>query len=132
MRDYDDMLDMLPPVSSHHPRMSRLARAAQFAPYAALVGFEALVDEEARTTENKIVLAEEEKHRISDMLRNAMNLVPPPRILITFFVPDARKSGGSYVTRGGTIVLFDTCKRIIRLDDGSEIVVDDITDVSEE
>ena len=47
-RDYDDMLDMPHPTSEKHPRMSGIARAAQFAPFAALSGFEELVREEAR------------------------------------------------------------------------------------
>lgn len=35
---YDDIINHRRPISPNHPPMSREARAAQFAPYAALVG----------------------------------------------------------------------------------------------
>ena len=40
-----DMLYLPHPVSKKHPRMSIIARSAQFAPFAALVGYEDLVFE---------------------------------------------------------------------------------------
>ena len=38
--DYSDIINLPHHVSVNHPRMTMLQRAAQFAPFAALVGFE--------------------------------------------------------------------------------------------
>ena len=38
MSRYDNIIDCQRPISPHHKPMSRSARAAQFAPYAAVVG----------------------------------------------------------------------------------------------
>jgi len=42
---YDDIIFLPHPVSSKHPQMSIHDRAAQFAPFAALNGFEESIDE---------------------------------------------------------------------------------------
>ena len=43
--DYRDIIDLPHHVSTKHPHMSRLDRAAQFAPFAALTGYEDMIDE---------------------------------------------------------------------------------------
>lgn len=43
MNNYDDIINAKRPVSTKHPPMSRDARAAQFAPYAALVGHKEII-----------------------------------------------------------------------------------------
>ena len=42
---YKDLYDRDHPVSKKHPQMSLQQRAAQFAPFAALVGYEDMIDE---------------------------------------------------------------------------------------
>ena len=123
-RDYDDMLDMPHPTSERHPRMQRVARAAQFAPFAALSGFEELVIEEARGTEERIELAEEEKLRISNIISEAV--AKGERLSITYFVSDKYKKGGSYLTRVGVAVRADGIARRLIMSDGTEIPIDDI------
>jgi hypothetical protein len=111
--------------------MNRVARAAQFAPFAALSGFEELVIEEARVTDERRALSEEEKIRISDILSNALENGKSAEISITYFVSDKYKKGGSYVTRVGTLASLDAYRRVIIMTDGGEIPIDDITEVSE-
>lgn len=127
-KEYDDMLDMPPPTSDRHPRMSRIARAAQFAPFAALCGFEALVVEEARVTEKRIILTDDEKLRIDSILSAALK--EGTRISITLFVSDGRKSGGAYLTRAGVPKRIDAVRRLIILDEGEPISIDDIVDAT--
>ena len=50
---YDDILDCPHHVSSVHPPMPLIDRAAQFAPFSALTGYEEIVKEEARLTEQR-------------------------------------------------------------------------------
>ena len=128
-RKYDDMLDMPRHESERHPKMNRVARAAQFAPFAALCGFEELVIEEARATEERVELAEEEKLRISELLCRAVSA--EGRISVTYFVADKYKKGGSYVTRAGVPASFDAYRRLLIMTDGIEIPIDDITEAQE-
>ena len=51
---YDDILDCPHHVSSVHPSMPLIDRAAQFAPFSALTGYEEVVKEEARLTEQRV------------------------------------------------------------------------------
>ena len=48
MTDYSDIIDLPHPEPRNHPRMPRLERAAQFAPFAALTGFEQVIAETER------------------------------------------------------------------------------------
>ena len=130
-RDYDDMLDMPHPTSEKHPRMSGIARAAQFAPFAALSGFEELVREEARVTEERTELAEEEKLRIGEIISEAIAEGDGRELSITYFVSDKYKKGGSYLTRVGIPASFDAHRRVLIMKDGTEILIDDITGVTE-
>lgn len=55
--DYKDIIDLPPPELWVRPRMSRYNRAAQFAPFAALSGFEALlrkVEQEVKAAETSV------------------------------------------------------------------------------
>ena len=44
MTPYDDIIQLPHPVSRRHKPMSRLDRAAQFAPFAALKGYDDVLD----------------------------------------------------------------------------------------
>jgi len=48
---YDDIIHLEHPTSKRHPRMPRLDRAAQFAPFAALKGYEEVVEENREKNE---------------------------------------------------------------------------------
>ena len=87
--------------NSKHPRMSLHDRAAQFAPFAALTGYDEMVDEEARQTENRIELSEEQAELMDRRLciiSDALSVNRHPWISFTYFVPDEKKTGGRYVT----------------------------------
>ena len=72
--------------------MALSARAAQFSPFAALMGYEAAVKETARLTDEKLDLDDTEKAALNEkLLLIKKNLARMPRISITFFVPDSKK-----------------------------------------
>ena len=124
---YDDILFLPHPVSTERRHMSNLERAAQFAPFAALTGYERAVRETARLTETKAELDEGEKALIDARLRMLLDLPgQQPEITITYFVPDKRKSGGSYVEATGYVKRIDLVEKIIFLTDGTHIPIEDI------
>ena len=67
--DYSDIIHLPHHVSKTHPQMSMHDRAAQFSPFAALTGFDAAVAEEARVTDRRIELEEDERQRLNERLR---------------------------------------------------------------
>ena len=113
---YGDIIDREHPESVKHPRMPRLNRAAQFAPFAALTGYGEAIDETGRPTEQRIELDEQETAELNLRLTELVSQLPEhPAVTVTYFVPDAKKSGGEYRTvtgavkriAEGTIVLAD-------------------------
>lgn len=105
---YDDMLNLPHPVSKRHLPMNKGDRAAQFAPFAALTGYEAELEESSRTTEQKLELDEQEMQSIArKLLRIKECINDHPLLSITYFVPDKLKAGGKYVNENVTIRRID-------------------------
>lgn len=127
---YADLLDLPRPVSQRHPRMPRRDRAAQFAPFAALTGYGAVIDEAARLTDSPIALSEEQKAGLDLRLRLLAEALPQrPEARFTYFLPDSRKSGGAYVTAAGRLKRLDIGAGRILLTDGREIQVERLLDL---
>ena len=124
---YEDILHLPHHVSEKHPPMSRLDRAAQFSPFAALTGYEAAVEETARLTDRRIELDEGQKAAIDQRLTLVQERLPAPiKLTITYFVPDKKKAGGAYVSVSGTVKKIDDYVRAVVLSDGTNIPIDDI------
>ena len=128
---YKEIFSLPHHTSSKHPRMSKSDRAAQFAPYSALSGYEDAVEETARPTDGPIELDEYEKERINATLTAILSAPCGTRISITFFRPDKKKSGGAFVTVTGEIGKFDEFSREITLIGGTPISIDDIIEINE-
>lgn len=119
---YDDILQLSRPVSPKRARMSMTDRGAQFSPFAALVGYDAAIAETARLTDAQIELTESAKAELNEILRSvAENVRRCPEVCVTWFLPDARKSGGAYVTAQGCVKKVDACRELLVLTDGREI-----------
>jgi hypothetical protein len=128
---YDDILHLPHHVSEKHPPMSRVDRAAQFSPFAALTGYEAAVEETARLTDRRIELDEGEKAAIDQRLTLVQERLPAPtEVTITYFMPDKKKAGGAYVNVSGTIKKIDDYERAVVLSDGTNIPIDDILHIN--
>lgn len=122
---YHDIISLPHPVSTQRPRMSMLNRAAQFSPFAALTGYEATIRETARLTDARIELDECAKAALDAKLQ-AIQGNPRAPVSITYFVPDARKAGGAYVTAEGSVRKIDHARHIVQLTDRTEIPIEDI------
>lgn len=123
--NYNDILHLPHPTSKTHPRMSRQDRAAQFSPFAALVGYEEVVKESARLTEKRLVLTEDEVTELDARLRLAVEL--DSEIAVTWFQPDALKDGGSYVTTSGRIRKVNEPEHVLTMEDNTRIPIQEIT-----
>ena len=124
---YEDMLELSHPVSKTHPQMTRRDRAAQFAPFAALTGYEEAVKEAARLTEEKMILDEDSKEQLDWKLRRLQEKVKEkPTITVTYFLKDEKKKGGKYVTVTGVLKKIDSYTHQFVLENGEEIPVEDI------
>ncbi len=133
MEKYDDIINMKRPVSVKHPPMPMSDRAAQFSPFAALTGYDAAISETARLTETALELDESTKAVFNEKLKIIKaHLSEVPEVTITYFQPDERKSGGSYVAATGTIKKIDEYKQEIVMMDGSKIPVENISEIESE
>ena len=124
---YGDIINLPHPTSLNHPRMSLHDRAAQFSPFAALTGHHAAIAETGRLTDQRIELDESEIARVDAALQHLQELLPErPTVSITYFVPDERKSGGSYQTVTGEVKRIDAVSGMIQMTDRREIPIEDV------
>ena len=128
---YEDIINLPHHVSKTRPQMPMSDRAAQFAPFAALTGYDSAIKETGRLTDNRIELDEEALTALSMKLQFLMDAIDEePDVEITYFKPDERKAGGSYLKITGIVKKLDEYERVLVLISGQKIKLDDIMDVS--
>lgn len=128
---YDDIIFLEHPTSPTHPRMSAMDRAAQFAPFAALTGYDAMVAERSRLTGDKEDLDDMRMASLNEALGQIMeHLNEHPKVEICYFKADSKKAGGSYETLVGHVRNVELPSRKLILRDGPELLLDDIFEIS--
>jgi len=130
MNEYDDIINLPHHVSKVHPKMSMMNRAAQFAPFAALTGHAAAIEETARLTDEQHELADEDSEALNQKmayLRETIN--EHPIITITYFEPDRKKAGGMYKSIEGQLKNIDDYNQSIVLKSGEVIFLKSILDI---
>ena len=133
MQDYEDIIHLPHHVSETHPRMSRLNRAAQFSPFAALTGYGAAIQEAGRLTDRKIQLDEDSQavlDRKLAILRKQVSM--RPEVAVTYFQPDGKKDGGAYVSFSGQVKKIQDYEQLLVFTDGTQIPFSDILDLDGE
>ena len=139
IHDYDDILSMERPEPRYHHRMPMADRAAQFAPFAALVGYDEMVDEEARLTDRQITPGESDLDRLDRIFRSLsarLSAGQQPEISALVFIPDTHKAGGCYEAAAGRAKRLDPVeKKLILLGSGTppeeiSLSLDRILDIS--
>ena len=124
MNDYEDIINLPHHQSNTRPHMSLHDRAAQFAPFAALTGYDDDVKEARRLTDGKPELDENQLTELDQMLTELTKRISEhPEIIITYFEPDNKKDGGAYITFIGRLKKIDNYKRIFVFEDGREIQI---------
>ena len=127
---YDEIINLPHHVSKTRPQMAMSDRAAQFAPFAALTGYESAIKETGRLTDERIELDEEALTALDRKYQLLMDtLDDAPEVTIIYFQPDERKAGGQYVSATGTVKKVDTFGRRILLQDGTRIPLDSVYDL---
>ena len=120
---YSDIISLPHHQSATRPHMSLHDRAAQFAPFAALSGYEEMVDEEARITDREISLGESEQDLLDEQFRRLSEMLSAgqhPQVSVMVFIPDQHKAGGRYETITGHARRIEPVeKRLIILNDDS-------------
>ena len=128
--DYSDIINLPHHESRNHPQMPMEARAAQFAPFAALTGYDAVIHETARLTDRQVELDVYDNERLNRIFLELMDsLEKHPVVAVSYFKPDEHKAGGAYMTVSGKLKKIDTYEQIMKMEDGTVIPIDNIMDL---
>ena len=126
---YSDIINLSRPVSLKHPKTNREARAAQFAPFAALSGFSDEIIEVQRLTDDESYLTDEEYSIINDKLNMILDSNKELMVNIEYFVKDKKKDGGKYLNKTGYIRRIDSYNNQIIFKDKDKINIKDIVKI---
>ncbi len=130
MNKYEDIINLPHYEPIYHPRMSIDKRAGQFAPFAALVGYDEEIEETARLTTRKHILDGESVDKLNENLNIIKeNVNKHLEIKITFFIADLKKEGGKYINKTGKVKTLDLVNGYIKMIDNEKIYLDDITEI---
>jgi len=130
MNSYDDIINLPHHVSTKRPQMSRIDRAAQFAPFAALTGHDEAIKETARLTDERIELDESTLSILNDKIQIILdNLDIAPEVTVTYFKPDNKKFGGAYINHTGVVKRIDDFEKTVIFTDKVIIQIEDILDI---
>ena len=130
---YDEIMGLPHHISKTRPQMPMSDRAAQFAPFAALTGYDAAIKETGRLTDERIELDVEALSALDMKYQLLMEaLDEAPEVTITYFQPDERKAGGKYLTATGAVKKVDDFERRITMRDGTRIPTDDVLSIDGE
>ena len=127
MSDYDDIINLPHHQSKNHPHMSMHDRAAQFAPFAALTGYDDAVKEARRLTDSKPELDENQLEELDQKLADLMTRIEEhPEVTITYFEPDDNKDGGEYIAYDGRLSKIDYVRKALIFEDNKTVSLSDI------
>ena len=130
---YDDIIRLPHHVSQNHPQMSLRDRVTQFAPFAALTGYEAAVGETARLTSERRELDPQDAAELNRRLAALIaRLKDHPKVTVEYFVPDERKAGGAYVTVTGRVRHISVPEKTLVMEDGMVIPMEDVVSTTGE
>ena len=131
MEDYDDIIDLPHYEPRHHARMTMAARAAQFAPFAAVAGHDEAIREEGRVTDAWLAPGEWADGVLNRKVTWLLaRLDERPAVTVEHFVADAYKAGGAYITTEDNVKRINELARTMELTDGTVIHLDNIRDIT--
>ena len=127
MESYEDIINFPHFEPKYHPRMDAYSRAAQFAPFKALIGYEDDIKETSRLTDKKIEISEDKKKQMNEKLFFLKENIKEKWIVtLTYFVPDSKKEGGIYQEYEGIIKAINETNHTLIFTSGKKIQFDDI------
>ena len=129
MNKYQAIINLPHHQSATRKRMSNYDRAAQFAPFAALTGHDEAIKETARLTDDYMEMGEDRLGELSAKIQLLIDkLSEQPEITVVYFIPDERKSGGSYAEKTGVVRIIDEYERKLVFYDSDKILIDRVAD----
>ena len=127
---YEDIISLPHYVSKKHPQMSLKERSAQFAPFAALTGYNNAIRETSRLTTEKKEIDEELKIILDSKIKRIQEQIQnKPKATFTYFTQDLKKDGGIYITVTGNVEKIDVYKKLIILVDKTEIPISEVIEI---
>ena len=129
---YSDIIDLPHHQSVRRPHMANYNRAAQFAPFAALVGYEQMVQNTADILllDKRIVLSEDQKNILDEKLMNLKNWISEkPKVQVIYFDETSNELGGGYVSYSGMLRRIEEYPDRLIMMDRKEINICDILDI---
>lgn len=124
---YEDIVNLPRHISKVHPQATMADRAARFSPFAAISGYEDMVKEAARVTEERIDITDATKELLNEKLNMIIEFLDEaPEVTITYFEPDKKKDGGAYISITGTVKRIDEYERIVLMSDDKKIRIEEI------
>lgn len=126
----DDLIHYDYHGSTTHKHMDIKDRAAQFAPFAALVGYDQMIDESNRYTDGTTILADDKANALDHIISLLIACIDTqPSVTITHFIHDPYKDGGRYETLNGQLQKIDTDRGCMIMVDGTTIDLSTIIDI---
>ena len=135
---YADILHLPHHRAAGRAHMSLHDRAAQFAPFAALTGFDGVIAETGRQTERRVELSESEKARLDRKFARIIESLQQgqhPTVTVVYFEADARKEGGAHRQHSGEVKKIDLFERTMVFmgensrSGGKAVSLDDVVDI---
>lgn len=124
---YEDIVNIPRHISKVHPQATMADRAARFSPFAAISGYDDMVKEAARVTEERIDITDATKELLNEKLNMIIEFLDEePEVTITYFEPDKKKDGGAYISITGTVKRIDEYERIVLMSNDKKIRIDEI------
>lgn len=131
MKNYESIINLKHFEPKYHKRMTTYNRSAQFAPFAALTGYNESVKETARLTDNKIELNDDLKFFINMKLQLLEeHIKDKPNVKVLYFEKDKRKSGGKYIQYEGYLKRIDKIEKELIFIDKHKVNFDFILDIN--
>lgn len=110
--------------------MSIHDRAAQFSAFAAVTGHEDAIKETGRLTDTMIELNEDRKEILNRKLQwISEHIKEQPKVTITYFQPDKKKEGGSYVETTGIVKKIDEYNKCVVMLNATKILISHICEI---
>lgn len=128
---YDDIIELPHYISKKHPQLGKDSYAAQFSPFAALSGYDGIISETARITDERIELGESDLEILSaKFIIINEHIKEEPTLTFTYFKEDSKKAGGSYLEKTAQLKRIDEIERIFYFTDGTKLSLDDVVDIN--
>ena len=124
---YDDIIHLKRHESRRRARMPQSNRAAQFAPFAALTGYDAVLSEAMRETYERLSCSADMQEELNAQLAKLIAAIKEhPTVELTYFVADTKKEGGAFITTVGQLKYYNECEHTLTLADNKKIHIEDI------